>query len=125
MPSAVVRRRELAQRYHDGLAGCPGVTCPHEPDWARSNWQSYCLMLDPAIDRDAVMTRLNSARIATRPGIANAHAEPAYAGGGWRAAGELCRSEAAQAHGLMLPIFEGLTDTDQTRIIDGVRRALP
>ena len=27
------------------LAGMPGVVAPHEPAWARSNWQSYAIRL--------------------------------------------------------------------------------
>src|SRR5439155_18131530 len=45
LPAMVKRRRELAACYHERLASIPGLRIPFEPDWARSNWQSYGVRL--------------------------------------------------------------------------------
>ena len=45
LPAIVAERRDLAARYGELLADVPGLGLPHEPSWARSNWQSYCVQL--------------------------------------------------------------------------------
>ena len=83
LPGTIARRRELARRYAERLAGIPGLRIPGEPDWARSNWQSYCVGLPPACDQIAVMQELAAAGIASRRGILCAHREAAYPPGTW------------------------------------------
>jgi perosamine synthetase len=41
----VARRRALASRYAELLGNIEGLSLPFEPEWARSNWQSYCVRL--------------------------------------------------------------------------------
>ena len=43
LPAIVAERRKLAEHYADLLGSIPGVKIPREPDWARTNWQSYCI----------------------------------------------------------------------------------
>ena len=53
LPEIVRRRRELASRYRLLLAGQERLVLPHEPEWARSNWQSYAVRLASDIDQRA------------------------------------------------------------------------
>ena len=62
--------------------------------------------------------------IATRRGAMNAHRERAYPEGTWRAPGPLVRSEEAQETAIVLPLFHQLTDAEQDRVIDAVKRAV-
>jgi len=116
LPEIVERRRTLAARYHAALAGHPRVIVPHEPDWARSNWQTYAVRLRGAEQRP-VMQRMLDDGVATRRGVMNAHLEAAYPPGTWRAAGALPRSEEAQATALVLPLFHQMTDGEQERVV--------
>jgi dTDP-4-amino-4,6-dideoxygalactose transaminase len=116
LPEIVERRRTLAARYHAALAGHPRVIVPHEPDWARSNWQTYAVRLRGAEQRP-VMQRMLDDGVATRRGVMNAHLEAAYPPGTWRAAGALTRSEEAQATALALPLFHQMTDGEQERVV--------
>jgi dTDP-4-amino-4,6-dideoxygalactose transaminase len=122
LPDIVERRRYLAARYESGLAGAPGVQVPHEPAWARTNWQSYAIRVERGRQRE-VMQRLLDAGIATRRGVMNAHLEGAYASGTWRSAGALTASEEAQETAIVLPLFHQLTVADQDRVIEQVRLA--
>jgi len=121
LPSLVTRRRELADRYQAALSGCPGVTAPVEPEWARSNWQSYAIRVARGRQR-AVMQALLDEGISTRRGVMNAHREAAYPAGTWRVAPgqSLERSEEAQDTAIMLPLFHDLPDVDQDRVIDAI-----
>ena len=119
----IARRRELAGRYATALACLPGVVLPREPEWARTNWQSYAVRVHGA-DQRTVMQRMLDDGVATRRGVMNAHLEAAYAPGTWRAAGPLIRSEAAQATAIVLPLFHDMTDGEQERVVASLTRAL-
>ena len=123
LPSIVARRRELAARYQAALQGCPGITTPIEPEWARSNWQSYAIRVPHGRQRP-IMQMLLDEGISTRRGVMNAHREAAYPPGTWRAVAGLDRSEEAQDTSIVLPLFHDLDDTDQDRVIDAVKRAV-
>ena len=120
----VARRRELAMRYATALRGVPGVISATEPDWARTNWQSYTVRLEPPLDQRRVMQRMLDDGVATRRGVMNAHREPAYRGGTWRAAGALSRSEQAQETTIVLPLYHHMTEDDQDRVVASLTHAV-
>ncbi len=124
LPEIVARRRELAARYDAGLRSVDELVVPREPQWARSNWQSYAVRLGAWIDQRTFMQRMLDAGIATRRGVMNAHREPAYPAGTWRAAGSLSQSEEAQETTVILPLFHQLTEEDQDRVVDTIARVI-
>jgi len=134
LPGLLERRRHLARRYLDGLAGLPGLALPVEPAWARTNWQSFCVRLADHLDQKAVMQRLLDGGIASRRGVMCAHREPAYTPETWtcRPAGRDCEcapgtckrlveSERAQDRGVILPLYHQMTEADQDRVIAALR----
>jgi dTDP-4-amino-4,6-dideoxygalactose transaminase len=70
------------------------------------------------------MQALLDAGIATRRGAMNAHREAAYPPDTWRSPGTLLRSEEARDSAIILPLFHQLTESDQDRVIDEVRRVV-
>jgi dTDP-4-amino-4,6-dideoxygalactose transaminase len=123
LPGIVARRRELAARYSAAFAGNGDVRAPEEPEWARSNWQSYAVRVEPG-RRQAIMQKLLDSGISTRRGAMNAHSEAAYPAGSWRSAGSLRESEAARDSAIVLPLFHQLAEPDQDRVIDELTRAV-
>jgi dTDP-4-amino-4,6-dideoxygalactose transaminase len=124
LPAMVARRRELADRYTQQLSGLSAVAAPREPAWARSNWQSYAVRLQPTLNRQQVMQRMLDDGIATRRGVINAHSEPAYPHDAWRAApGGLGNSEQVAATSIVLPLYHQMTIEDQDRVIAALTRA--
>jgi len=134
LPVFLERRRQLARRYLDGLAGLPALQLPVEPSWARTNWQSFCVRLADSLDQKDVMQRLLDLGIASRRGVMCAHREPAYAPSTWtcRPAGRDCdcapgtchrlrESEKAQDRGVILPLYHQMTEADQDRVIAALR----
>jgi perosamine synthetase len=122
LPDLVKRRRALADRYVELLGNIEGLNLPFEPEWARSNWQSYCVCLPVSLDQKAVMQSLLDQGISTRRGIMCAHREPPYAGN--KPAHDLRQSELAQDHCILLPLFTQMTEDDQVRVADAVRAEL-
>jgi dTDP-4-amino-4,6-dideoxygalactose transaminase len=129
LPAILGRRRELAARYTRLLADVPGLTVPEEPEWARSNWQSYLVRLPDACNQKETMQAMLEANIATRRGIMCAHREPAYQVEPWRcgvpgcdgACQHLIESERAQDHTLALPLFVEMTEQMQDRVVSTLR----
>lgn len=112
LPGIVARRREIARDYACRLAGIEGVAAPREPDWARSNWQSYCVRLAGADQRWTMQALLNRG-ISTRRGIMNAHLEGAYLDRGCSVLGsDLARSEAAQNSSIILPLSVQMSEAE-------------
>jgi perosamine synthetase len=118
----VARRRVIAANYAKLLEEIEGLRLPKEPEWARSNWQSYCVRLPDWVDQKAVMQRLLDQGIATRRGIMCSHREPCYSAEKPRHG--LFQSELAQEHSILLPIYPQMTDDDQINIAAALRNEL-
>jgi perosamine synthetase len=134
LPAMLERRRALVANYHRQLAGIPGLRRPTEPVWAKSNWQSYCVVLPEGVDQRGVMQAMLDKGIATRRGIMCAHREPAYADQPWgcscgrsgaRRPGCEClsRSEEAQQRGLILPLYPQMMEAEQEEVVEALARA--
>lgn len=134
LPEAIVVRRRMADRYRHLLQDVHDVVLPCEPQWAHSNWQSYCVRLPEKFDQQQIMQKLLDQGIATRRGIMCAHLEPAYAAAEtWKCAmpgcnpsgscPNLAESERAQRQGVILPLFSQMTDEQQDRVADAMRSA--
>ncbi len=138
LPEIVDKRRALAARYRSLLAPITGLGLPREPEWARSNWQSYCVRLPEAVDQKGVMQTMLDAGVATRRGIMCSHREGAYPADSWTcvtrlnglcdcsrgACAELQHSEQAQDHCIVLPLFPQLTADDQRQVGDALKRSI-
>jgi dTDP-4-amino-4,6-dideoxygalactose transaminase len=124
LPDLVAARRTLAGSYRALLSGSP-ITLPHEPAYARSNWQSFCVRLPRAADQRSVMQFMLHRGIATRRGIMCSHLEPAWPAGSWLpGAGGLAAGEAAQRECILLPLFPGLSSDDQHLVANTLLEAL-
>ncbi len=132
LDGVVQRRREIAARYQRELSGVEGILLPEEPDWARTNWQSYCLRLAPGFDQRMVMQRMLDRGVSTRRGVMCAHREAAYPPDTWRCGagcdGRPCThlgvSESIQDSGLILPLYQQMTDEEQGRVVDALLEAV-
>lgn len=122
LPELVARRRTLASRYTELLGNLESLRLPAEPDWARSNWQSYCVHLPDRLDQRTVMQNLLDRGIATRRGIMCSHREPTYVDAEQRH--DLRQSEFAQDHSILLPIFAQMSDDDQLYVADCLKAEL-
>jgi perosamine synthetase len=132
IPGAIGERRRLAARYAHALAGCGFVTPLAEPPYARANYQSYAVRLADGLDQRDVMQRMLDAGIATRRGVMCAHLEPAWPRHSWLCGAHrerctdarcLVESEAGRDRHLLLPLYPGLSDSDQDGVVAALRRA--
>lgn len=118
----VSRRRTIAASYAELLGDIEGLVLPVEPEWARTNWQSYCVRLPDRVDQRTVMQNLLNQGIATRRGIMCSHSEAPYLAEKPRH--DLRQSELAQKHAILLPIYAQMTEEDLVGIANALRREL-
>jgi perosamine synthetase len=137
LPEIVARRRALAERYRNLLSGLPAVHAPLEPEWARSNWQSYCIRLPKGCDQRRVMQTLLDEGISSRRGVMCAHREPAYAVEPWSCGDgpgrcgcpphtcrRLVESERAQDETILLPLYPQMTSEDQDQVVAALSKTM-
>jgi perosamine synthetase len=113
------RRRVLAERYTDALAGLAHLEAPYDPPSVSRTWQSYCVRVGPGapVGRTELMRLLLADGIATRRGVMTIHREASY---GDQPRRDLPHTEAASDSTLMLPLFPDLDEADQDRVIDAL-----
>jgi dTDP-4-amino-4,6-dideoxygalactose transaminase len=117
----VARRQRLAGRYAELLGIIPGVAVPQQPDWARSNWQSYTIGLPVGADRERVMQSMLDSGVSTRRAVMSSHLEKPWV----RArCGDLIRSERVSGTHMILPLFDAMTDMEQVAVADALSYAL-
>jgi perosamine synthetase len=122
LPELVARRRALASNYAELLGNIEGLSLPAEPEWGRSNWQSYCVRLPGRVDQKEVMQKLLDQGIATRRGIMCSHREAPYSNSMQRH--DLRQSELAQDRSILLPIYAQMSEGDVSRVSDVLREEL-
>lgn len=121
LPQLIRQRRGMAERYRVAMSNITGMTPPYEPDWVRSNWQSYCVRLPEGADQREIMQLMLDRGVATRRGIMCAHLEAAYSDHKPRFS--LAESEAAQRNCILLPLYADMSLLEQTRVIEALEES--
>jgi dTDP-4-amino-4,6-dideoxygalactose transaminase len=119
LDALVARRRARAAKYAEAFAGT-SVTAPVEPGDRLHTFQSYQVLLAATIDRDNVVSRLQSEKIGARRALHCIHRERPYRD----AKGPFPHAEMVSDRGLMLPLHDALTDEDQARVCDRLLAAV-
>lgn len=115
LPGIVEARRRIGARYQQLLKAIPDLTIPQEPEWARTNWQSFWVRLPDGVNQRTVMQGMLDRGVATRRGIMNAHREQPYQ----REEGyNLPESEQAQDRNIILPLYPQMTDEEQEYVVE-------
>lgn len=114
------RRRALALRYDEALAGIGGIAEPRELPGRRHVWHQYVVRCADGT-RDAVANALRAAGIHTLVHYpVPVHRQPAYAARGL-AAGDMTETEAAAREVLSLPIYPQLPTVSVDRVATVLR----
>ncbi len=113
------RRRAIAARYQQGLAGC-GLTLSHVPDWAEPVWHLYVVQHP---QRDALHKTLADAGVGTLIHYPiPPHLQQAYAAAGFMK-GQFPIAEKIANLCLSLPMGPHLTDAQAGEVITAVNEA--
>ena len=120
----VSRRREVANTYLRLLGDAPSLRWQAEREWARHAYWMFSVILgeEMAVNRDALMARLQEQGVETRPVFYPVHLLPPYReasrGEEFPVAEELAR------RGLSLPTWAGLSTDDLSYVCERLRECL-
>ncbi|MHB8534451.1 MAG: DegT/DnrJ/EryC1/StrS family aminotransferase [Sulfuricaulis sp.] len=117
----IKRRTEIAHRYQKLLADWPQWTRPGAPKYAhRHAWHLYVPLINPeaaGMDRDAFMTGMKERNIGTGLHYRAVHLYPYYREHFGFKPGDFPHAESISERIVSLPLFPGMSDTDQDRVI--------
>jgi dTDP-4-amino-4,6-dideoxygalactose transaminase len=122
LDAVVARRRKLAARYREGLAGLPGLRCVEDPQYGNSNFQSFWVEVGRGcpVTREELLERLALADVSARRGIMAAHRQTPYLG---TDDVPLPVTERLNDNTLILPLYHQLSEIEQDRVILCIRKA--
>lgn len=117
-------RTAQARRYDCAFAGVDEIETPYVPEYATHAYSSYLIRLRPhcPLTRDEMLREMADSGISCRVGIQPLHKEPFYRDAWKRFA--FPNTEDAAAATMFLPIFPGLGEEHQKRIVEAVKDAI-
>ena len=119
------RRERVAGWYHERLRGLDGVEIPYvAPETTRMSWFVYVIRLAAEIDRDAVVSGLESAGIPSRPYFAPIHLQPLYRERFGYQPGDFPVTERVARSTLALPFFTDMTEEQVETVCDRLTTCL-
>lgn len=121
----VARRRELASRY-DHLLGELALIRPWQHPDTHSAWHLYVVQVDEVragCSRRQVFDKLRAAGVGVNVHYIPVHEQPYYRRLGFRV-GACPVAEAYYRRAITLPLYSGLSEPDQDRVVASLARAL-
>lgn len=112
------RRRALAKRYDEALAGLP-LTLPWQRPDGRSSWHLYVIRVAAAV-RERIYDGLRQRGVGVNLHYIPVYRQPYYARMGFDPA-QFPEAEAYHAEAITLPLFPAMTDEQQDEVIAAVR----
>jgi dTDP-4-amino-4,6-dideoxygalactose transaminase len=118
------QRKAQARHYDQALATIDEVEPPSVPEWATHSYSSYILMIKrwSHVSRNELLRGMVERGISCRIGIQPLHHEPYFR----KTAGDLSLpvTEQAARDTMFLPIYPGLTEAQQDRVIAALKDTL-
>lgn len=119
----VAARRAGAARYDALLAGSP-VQPPAVPGGSHHVYQSYVVQLPEGADRDAVLARLNGARVEATVGTYHMPLTDFFRASAGHAEGDFPNADAVFRRAVTLPLHPALAPDDQARVAEALLAAV-
>ncbi len=115
----LAHRRRLADRYAAALARVPGLAAAATVGDREPTWQTYAVVLDERVDRDAVAMALRENGIQCTIGTYASHVQPIYG------VTDACpvSADLFRRH-LALPMHNRLTEGDVDRVVESVTQVV-
>lgn len=113
----ILRRREIAQRYHDAFKYIDDIITPKQSEKCNSSWHLYVIQVKK--DRKAIFNLLRQAGIGVNVHYIPVYKHPYYQRAGYDVV--VCKSaESLYEKNISIPIFPAMTEEDQEYVIDKV-----
>ena len=108
--------RKVDTFYRKHLANVKWLKLPQEPDYAKTNFQSYPVRVleNAPLSKNKIMQYLLDNDVSTRYGIMNIHGENVYSYLGFN----LSESDKARNEVILFPIYKGMDEKDTKEIFN-------
>jgi perosamine synthetase len=117
-------RARVATLYAEGLAALDSVeTAIASRGPERRSWFVYTVKLDPSVDRDATIARLDQRGVASKAYLPCIHLFPHLRELGYRE-GQFPVAEDASARSLALPFFPAMSEAQVTRVCEALAESI-
>ncbi|GAB4293259.1 MAG: UDP-4-amino-4,6-dideoxy-N-acetyl-beta-L-altrosami ne transaminase [Myxococcota bacterium] len=117
------KRKAIAQRYTEELRGLDWLETPTVADWNESSWHLYVIKLTSLKQRDGMIRWLKENRIAPGVHYYPINLQPYYQEKYRGDPGlKLAVANKIWERIISIPIFPDLTEDDQSRVIDAIKR---
>ena len=121
----LARRARVAAWYGERLRRFDGARpLAPAPETTRFSWFVYVVRLDPGIDREAVIARLERQGIPSRPYFSPIHLQPYYRERFGFGDGMLPVTERVARTTLALPFHANMPEADVERVVEALHGAL-
>jgi perosamine synthetase len=107
-PAILARRRQIAEQYIEQLKDCQGIRLP--VDHPEHTWQTFMVVLDEDLDRQAMVEALATEGIGSGPGSVAAHSQDVCRRRLGYQPADLPVSQGLADHGLALPLYSDMMD---------------
>lgn len=118
----IARRRELADAYDTALVGLP-LDRPGRQAHAASSWHLYVIRLHDATRHRPSFEALRAEGIGVNLHYIPVHLQPYYKEQGFTH-GDFPTSEDYYSRAISIPLHAGLTDEDQAKVVDALKKVL-
>lgn len=115
-PSLLRHRLELVKIYDTLLKECPYLAVPFRPKETFHVYQTYAVVLKPAINRNRLILSLRKEGIQTQIGTYSACIQPVY-----HSTDRCPHSLFLYKHSLALPLYHGLTEGDIKTVVNKLK----
>jgi dTDP-4-amino-4,6-dideoxygalactose transaminase len=116
------KRKLLASRYYELLAGVPGISFPKVTPGGIHSWQSFCIFVP---NRDQIIEKLREKNIETQIGTYALHLQGAFnRNPNCRITSDMSGSRYAFDHCLTLPLYHDMTDEEQQLVVSELKEAI-
>lgn len=124
LKTIIDRRRMLAERIKELLAGIDGLHLPKNPPWEGHIYQSFVIRLDQELDRDKLIEDLRGQEIESTLGTYALHDQPFYQKTYGYISGQLPQSHQAFTSTITLPLYPQMEESDVEVVANGVSAAI-
>jgi len=123
LPRFLARRTELARRYTEAFGDLGSIRLPVTPSDRISAWHLYVIRANDPARRDPLFEALRARGVGVQVHYLPVYLHPYYQDLGYKA-GACPVAETFAASCLSLPLFPGMSDDDQSFVIEAVRQTV-
>lgn len=127
LEASIAKKRKMGELYNSNFADMPQLQIPPaRTDYADNIYWVYGMVLSDGVPVDAaqIMAKLGELKVGTRPFFWGMHEQPVFQKMGWYTNERYPVTERIARRGFYVPSGLAITEEQQLRVVEAVKRAL-